>query len=262
MPPELDCKVGLLISYNCPQGFATCDMYKMAARGHAATSHSPKNAVFCSLRKCLSGQSTSEYMYNRRALLPIRKSKICLVLTTETKTLRELGILRRPANSPESPATAPPEKRHRKRCARSRKRGKRGCVRARLEVKPTRPAIPSIILANVQPLDNKMDYIRHLRSTNRKVSDCCVLVFTETWINENIPDSAIQLEQLACYRGDRDLAEGGKTLGGGVCVYIRDAWCRDAAYRQECENQQTSSERGENMARGSYLGPTRLATQQ
>ena len=72
-----------------------------------------------------------------------------------------------------------------------------------------------------------MDHIRLLRSTNRTVSNCCVLVFTETWLNDNIPDSAVQLEQLACYRADRAIVKGGKSRGGGICVYIRDEWCRD-----------------------------------
>ncbi|MCI4379001.1 hypothetical protein PGIGA_G00222700 [Pangasianodon gigas] len=31
-----------------------------------------------------------------------------------------------------------------------------------------------------------------------------------------------------CYCGDRVLVEGGKSRGGGLCVYINDAWCRDA----------------------------------
>lgn len=52
---------------------------------------------------------------------------------------------------------------------------------------------------------------------------CCVSVFTETWLNNSIPDSTIQLDRLTCYRADRALTEGGKTRGGGVCVYIRDA---------------------------------------
>lgn len=58
--------------------------------------------------------------------------------------------------------------------------------------------------------------------------ECCVFVFTETWLNNNIPDSAIQLDQLTRYRADRALIKGGKTVSGGVCVYIRDAWCQDA----------------------------------
>uniref|UniRef100_A0A672I8N9 Reverse transcriptase domain-containing protein n=2 Tax=Salarias fasciatus TaxID=181472 RepID=A0A672I8N9_SALFA len=201
----------------------------MAARVDAATSRSPDNALFKCLSESFSCQSKSEYEYSRQAFFHIRRSKICRVLTTELEyLLKELGLLRCPANSPDSPATPPPVRRRRKRCARTRKRGKRGGVRARLEAKPTRPAIPSILLANVRSLDSKMDDIRLLRSANRKVSDCCVLVFTETWLNDNIPDSAIQLEQLTCYRSDRALVEGGKIRGGGVCVYIREAWCQDA----------------------------------
>ncbi len=53
-------------------------------------------------------------------------------------------------------------------------------------------------------------------------------MFTETWLNNSVPDCAIQLDQLTCYRADRALVEGGKRRGGGLCVYINDAWCRDA----------------------------------
>ncbi len=77
-------------------------------------------------------------------------------------------------------------------------------------------------------MDNKLDYIRLLRSAQRTVRDCCVFVFTETWLNNSVPDCAIQLDQLTCYRADRALVEGGKRRGGGLCVYINDAWCRDA----------------------------------
>lgn len=38
-----------------------------------------------------------------------------------------------------------------------RKRGKRGGVLARLRQHPTRPPLPSKLLANVQSLDNKLD---------------------------------------------------------------------------------------------------------
>ncbi len=53
-------------------------------------------------------------------------------------------------------------------------------------------------------------------------------MFTETWLNNSVPDCAIQLEQLTCYRADRALVEGGKRRGGGLCVYIHNVWCRDA----------------------------------
>lgn len=104
--------------------------------------------------------------------------------------------------------------------------GKREGVRARLAASPHRPAIPSLIVANVHSLDNKSDYIQLLRSTQREVRDCCVFIFTESWLNDNIPDSAIQLTALTCYCTDQVIMEGGKTRSGGV---ISNAWCRNAA---------------------------------
>jgi len=143
--------------------------------------------------------------------------------TTET-TIKELGLLRQP----DLTATTAPVKRCRIRCARKQKRGKRGGIRARLEANPTCPAIPSIILADTRSLDNKMDHLRLLRSANQTVSNCCLLVFTETCLNDNIPDSAVQLEQLTCYFADRAHINRGKQHGGWVCVYICDARCQDA----------------------------------
>lgn len=55
-----------------------------------------------------------------------------------------------------------------------------------------------------------------------------MLVFIEIWLNDNIPDSAVILEQLACYGSDRALVDEGKTQSGGVCVYICNVWCWDA----------------------------------
>ncbi|XP_049331041.1 probable RNA-directed DNA polymerase from transposon BS [Astyanax mexicanus] len=89
-------------------------------------------------------------------------------------------------------------------------------------------AIPSLFLANVCSLDNKLDYIRLQRTTQREVRDCCVLVFVESWLNDNIPDSAIQLAGLTALRADRSAALPGKTRGGGVCVYINTEWCNNA----------------------------------
>ncbi len=74
-----------------------------------------------------------------------------------------------------------------------------------------------------------MDHIQLIRSAQREVRECRVFIFTETWLNDNIPDSAILLAGLTCYRADRVCVEGGKTSGGGVCVYISDAWCQNAA---------------------------------
>lgn len=91
-----------------------------------------------------------------------------------------------------------------------------------LERRPCILTIPSILfLTSVWSLTNKMDHIWLLR-VNWKVSDCCVLVFIEMWLNDNIPGSAVQLEQLACSKADRALVDGGKTWVRGLCLC---SWC-------------------------------------
>ncbi len=71
------------------------------------------------------------------------------------------------------------------------------------------------MLSNVCSLENKLDLIQLSRSTQHEARDCCVFVFTETWLNDNIPDSAIQLNRLTCCRSDRDTTLSGKSH---ICV--------------------------------------------
>ncbi len=51
------------------------------------------------------------------------------------------------------------------------------------------PALPTCMLSNVRSLENKLDLIQLSRSTQHEARDCCVFVFTETWLNDNTPDS-------------------------------------------------------------------------
>ncbi|KAI4894684.1 hypothetical protein NFI96_032406 [Prochilodus magdalenae] len=117
---------------------------------------------------------------------------------------------------------------HRKQCARPQKCGKRAGVRTRLILKPARTALLSILLSNVCSLENKLDCVRLQRTTRRESRDCCVFVFTETWLSDRVPHAAIQLDGLASFRADRDSALWGKTRGGGLCVYINTEWCKNS----------------------------------
>ncbi len=147
-----------------------------------------------------------------------------------TEKLQGLCLLLKPdPETAASPTDATRTKRRRRRCERGQKRGKRGGIRARLRANPTSPAIPSLMLSNVRSLENKLDLIQLSRSTQHETRDCCVFVFTETWLNDNIPDSAIQLHGLTCCRADRDSSLSGKTRGGGLCMYINKEWCNNAA---------------------------------
>ncbi|KAK7888822.1 hypothetical protein WMY93_024382 [Mugilogobius chulae] len=108
-----------------------------------------------------------------------------------------------------------------------RRRGKRGGLHARLKARANKPPLPSLLLANVRSLENKMDDLRARITTQREVRECCALIFTETWLAENTPDTAVQLHAHSLHRGDRTAAASGKTKGGGVCIYINNRWCTD-----------------------------------
>ena len=116
---------------------------------------------------------------------------------------------------------APPNRRKRKR----RKRGKKGGVRKRLRDKAHRPPLPSILLANVQSLENKLDELRARIRFQRDMRDCNILCFTETWLTPVVPDCSIApAEFFSVFRSDRT-EESGKSKGGGVCVMTNNKWC-------------------------------------
>ena len=56
--------------------------------------------------------------------------------------------------------------------------------------------------------------------------EACVLCFTETWFCENISDDSVAIDGFGSpFHCDRDCDVTGKKRGGGVCMYINEAWC-------------------------------------
>ncbi|XP_034446040.1 uncharacterized protein LOC117764401 isoform X2 [Hippoglossus hippoglossus] len=60
----------------------------------------------------------------------------------------------------------------------------------------------------------------------RDIKFCNVMVFTETWLDPSIPDSAIVPEGVSIHRQDRT-TNSGKSKGGGVCCMGNNVWCSD-----------------------------------
>ena len=104
-------------------------------------------------------------------------------------------------------------------------RGKRAGIRNRLRKRAHSPPLPSILLANVQSLENKMDDLRARISFQRDIRDCNILCLSETWLTPSVPDAAVTpSENFSVLRMDRT-AEAGKSKGGGVCFMINKKWC-------------------------------------
>ncbi len=208
----------------------------MAMWSDAAATPGPKDGAFMSFNVvCSSPNSVNlplihkefspKHIYDRQSLLDIGNVYKHQLSPAATEKLQGFCLLLKPdLETAASPTDATLTRQRRKRCERGRKRGG---IRARLRANPTRPALPTLMLSNVRSLETKLDLIQLSRSTQHEARD--LFVFTETWLNDNIPDSAIQLNRLTCYRTDRDSSLSGKTCRGGLCVYINKEWCNNVA---------------------------------
>ncbi len=101
---------------------------------------------------------------------------------------------------------------------RNKHRGKRAGIRNRLSERACSPPLPSIMLANVQSLENKMDDLRARISFQQDIRDCNILCLTETWLTPSVPDTAVRLsDNFSVLRMDRT-AEAGKKTKVVECV--------------------------------------------
>ncbi len=108
---------------------------------------------------------------------------------------------------------------------RKKQRGRRAGIRNRLRERAHSPPLPSILLANVQSLENKMDDLRARISLQWDIQDCNILCLTETWLTPSVPDTAVRpSDNFSVLRMDRT-AGAGKNKGGGVCFMINKKWC-------------------------------------
>ncbi|KAK3511079.1 hypothetical protein QTP70_030150, partial [Hemibagrus guttatus] len=74
-----------------------------------------------------------------------------------------------------------------------RKWGKRAGALVKLRQRGFRMVRPSIHLENLRSLPNKMDELLLLSQTNKDFSNSAALCFTESWLNDAIPDNALNL---------------------------------------------------------------------
>ena len=89
-----------------------------------------------------------------------------------------------------------------------------------------RPPLPTLIIGNVRSLTNKMDELGTFCKHMHEYQESCLMAYTETWLNENTPDSVVELPNFSLIRADRTI-DSGKTRGGGICLYINQRWCNN-----------------------------------
>lgn len=75
-----------------------------------------------------------------------------------------------------------------------------------------------------------MEELETLTRYMNEYRDSSLLAFTETWLNESIPDNIVEIPFFDLVRGDRT-DESGKKRGGGICLYINKKWCQNWAVK-------------------------------
>ena len=96
-----------------------------------------------------------------------------------------------------------------------------------------RSPLPGIFFSDVRSLCSKLDELQLLVGKNSHFSSSSVLCFTETWLSDSVPDSALQLAGFQLFRADRHTELSGKTKGGGICFYTNCGWCNDVTVIQQ-----------------------------
>lgn len=83
------------------------------------------------------------------------------------------------------------------------KRGKKTGLLVRLRNRQHRTPLSSILIVNVQSSENKLDELRARITLHTDTKNCNIFVFTETWLDPSVPDSAIVPEEFSIHRRDR-----------------------------------------------------------
>ncbi len=80
-------------------------------------------------------------------------------------------------------------------------------------------------MGNVNSLSNKCDELEALVKNQRTYRECSLMCFTESWLDNNITDSCVDLTGFSTVRADRDAKASGKKKGGGLIMYVNNRWC-------------------------------------
>ena len=120
----------------------------------------------------------------------------------------------------------------------SRKRGRRGGIRARCRRRKSRVPLPMIVSGNVRSLRNKTDELAALCKWNFHYREASIMCMTEAWLqSERDPDSAFQIDGYQIVRGDRtDIS--GKSKGGVFVLSSMKDGVRTFLWLTKCVTKQ------------------------
>ncbi len=112
------------------------------------------------------------------------------------------------------------------------RRGKRAGALVKLHQLGLRTPLHSIHLANLRSLPNKTDKLLLLSQTNKDCSNSAALCFTETWLNDAVPDSVLHLPNIQLIRSRRRI-NGEIARPGNVLLHQREVVYRCNSVKED-----------------------------
>lgn len=108
-----------------------------------------------------------------------------------------------------------------RRKTKQKKRGSRRGIRNRLRRRGSRHPLPVMTLSNVRSLNNKLDELSLLLRYDEDFRRSNLICLTETWLNDQC---AVELPGYTTIRADRDRRLSGKSIGGGLLMFVDQRW--------------------------------------
>lgn len=106
-------------------------------------------------------------------------------------------------------------------------------MRWKVRARGNKLPLPTVVLANTRSLSKQLPELQSALRCFTEYRDSCLLCFTETWLKDTIDNSLLQVVGFSDpVRTDRDPQVTGKKVGGGVCVYINERWCKNYTLRE------------------------------
>ena len=99
-----------------------------------------------------------------------------------------------------------------------KKRGRENGVRRRNKARQHKPYLPTIIMGNVQSLENKLDELAACVKFQHEYRTCSIMSYTETWLSNDVRDSHVNVEGFSLFRSDRTKDSGQKMEVVCVCL--------------------------------------------
>jgi len=82
-----------------------------------------------------------------------------------------------------------------------------------------KPFLPSVIMGNANSVPNKCDELEALVRNQRLYKESSLICLSESWLNNNTPDSRVDIPGFTAVLADRDRSTSGKRKAGYYPVF-------------------------------------------